>query len=659
MSERRPAGSACKLANGPYAERADSRDSAFDRWLSTVYARWLMPTRWHVLQAGRFVDRVDSLGAGFALKNDAALAAEVARLSRALRRQGMTDGLVAEAFALVRELSSRVLGKRHYRVQLMGALAMIRGQVAEMATGEGKTLTATLAAGVAAMAGIPTHILTVNEYLATRDAEEMGPLFEAMGFSVGVVQAEHSPKERQAAYAADITYCTNKDVGFDYLRDRLKLGDWPSEGRMALSRLAGGADGGAGLTLRGLHYCIVDEADSILVDEARTPLIISGQQDVENVEEFEQGMAAARAMALGEDFTISPEDRAVRLTERGKARIAEQARRSSSGTPLAGRLALATQALSALHVHEKDKHYLVREGKVEIVDEFTGRVMPDRSWEGGLHQMVELKEGCELTGRRKTLAKVTYQRLFRRYLRLSGMTGTGLEVADELWAVYRLKVARIPTHRPRQRKGLPARILPGQDAKWQAVIDSIREQCLEQGRPVLVGTRSVEASERLSRLLDAAGIAHQVLNARQDADEAKLIAQAGQPGVVTVATNMAGRGTDIKLGPGVAGRGGLHVILTEYHESARIDRQLFGRSGRQGDPGSYQSIVAADDEIFQVFLPGWLRHAPFPAPDSGLGGRLWRGLAQAMAERHHAATRRQTLELDMKIDQMLSFVGKE
>ncbi len=650
-----------RWANGPYAERADANETPADRWLAAAYSRWLMPSRLFKRQAGRFADRVDSLEREFKRKSDAGLALDVAILSARLRRHGLQEQPVAEAFALARELSARLLGKRHYRVQVIGGWAMIQGRVAEMDTGEGKTLAATLPAAVAAMAGIPTHILTVNDYLAKRDAEEMAPLYHAMGCSVGVIHADLTPEQRRLAYAADITYCTNKDIGFDYLRDRISLKDWPSESRMTVSSMVNGLDQTQGLVLRGLYFGIVDEADSILIDEARTPLIISATSTGgENQGVYLQALAIGRQLQMGEDFEILPEDRSVRLTGRGKARVASMLHQfSEQAGPAVARMDKVVQALSALHLYEKDKQYIVVDGTVQIVDEFTGRVMPDRSWEQGLHQLIEAKEGCELTGQRKTLARITYQRLFCRYLRLAGMTGTASEVADELWAVYRLKVSHIPPHRPRQRKKLPTRRLRNRSEKWQAVVESVCEQAMQKGRPVLVGTRSVEASEELSQRLTQAGIEHQVLNARQDSEEASLIAQAGQRGIVTVATNMAGRGTDIKLGEGVAELGGLHVILTEFHESGRIDRQLFGRSGRQGDPGSHQSIVAEDDELFKVFLPSWARHLPMPRRQSAWANWLWRVLAQSRAESHHAGIRKQTLDMDQRIDHMLSFAGKE
>jgi preprotein translocase subunit SecA len=660
MSELTLRGPASRLAEGPYAERADVKENALDRWLAAGYARLLAP--WRNRRPGweRFADQVERYGTALAQSTPAELHSTGARLARGLRRQGLQEEFVAEAFALIREWSDRLIGLRPYRVQLLGGLALLRGQIAEMDTGEGKTLAATLPAGVAALAGIPVHIVTVNDYLAARDGQQMGPLFAALGLTVGVVQHGQSPAERRAAYAADITYCTNKELGFDYLRDRIQLQDWPSAARLTLSRRLQGADRGDGLRLRGLHFAIVDEADSILIDEARTPLIIANPAaaaDSETV--FGKALAVAAHLQAGADFVLVRNEHRVQLTPRGEARL----RATGSEWPgllatVRGRFELITQALAALHLYQRDKHYLVQDNAVQIVDEFTGRLMPDRSWERGLHQLIEFKEGCELTGQRETLASITYQRFFRRYLHLAGMTGTAREVAGELWAVYRLRISTIPPHRPVQRRGLSPWLLPAADRKWTAVVQAIRAEAGEKGRPVLVGTRSVAASEQLSARLTAAGIPHQVLNARQDADEAGLIAAAGQAGKVTVATNMAGRGTDIKLGSGIAAAGGLHVILTEFHEAGRIDRQLFGRCGRQGDPGTFQAVVALDDELFRVYGSAWLRWlaSAFPATPGLARWLRWR--AQARAERHHARVRRQTLERDQRVDRLLAFSGR-
>ena len=455
---------------------------------------------------------------------------------------------------------------------------------------------------------------------------------------------------------------------FDYLRDRLALGARRARARLLIdeifrSRFAGHHQP---LLLRGLHFAIVDEADSVLIDEARTPLILSGAQEgAENVTGlYETALDLARRLAPGEEFQVRANEKSMRLTARGEGRIA----RLAAGLPglwgiRRAREELVQHALAVLHLYRRDVQYIVADGKVQIVDEYTGRVMPDRSWESGIHQLIETKEHCTITERRKTLAQITYQRFFRRYIHLCGMTGTAIEPAGELYGIYGLRVVRIPTNRPLQRKSSGTRVLPTADLKWNAVVKSA-SAAASAGRAVLVGTRSVEASEHVSRLLSKAGLEPVVLNARQDRDEAGIVARAGQPGRVTVATNMAGRGTDIQLHPAVRSAGGLHVILTEYHESRRIDRQLFGRAGRQGDPGSYESIVALDDELFRRFVGNRLlqllgkgSHPVEPIP--AVIGHALRSYGQHTAERLHRRARRTALAEDLRINRILGFAGTE
>jgi preprotein translocase subunit SecA len=583
--------------------------------------------------------------------SDQELRARAAALRPRLRREGFDDlALAAEAFALVREASLRTTGLRHFDVQLIGGWAMLRGMVAEMDTGEGKTLTATLTAATAALAGRAVHVVTVNDYLAERDAAQMGPVYRLLGLSVGCVRQGQQPPERRAAYACDVTYCSNKEIAFDYLRDRLVLGGKPHPIALRLGALAGG-DSGERLLLRGLQFAIVDEADSVLVDEARTPLILSGGSDRTGSEQLHRE-ALEIAGALGEpDFRVGEEG--IEITDAGDKKLARV------GKDLGGvwkgprrREQLVRQALTALHVFQRDKHYLVREDKVQIVDEYTGRLMPDRSWERGLHQLIELKEGVEVTPVRETLARISYQRFFRRYLHLCGMTGTAAEIAGELRAVYRLRVARVPTNRPARRERRRSRYFGSSAAKWQAVVEAIVERSA-RGQPVLVGTRSVGASEHLAKLLQEKNISFRLLNARQDRDEAEIVARAGERGCVNVATNMAGRGTDIRLGTGVPELGGLHVIATELHDAARIDRQLFGRCGRQGDPGSFEAIVALEDDLVKTYaplvhrkeLPGWLAATVFR-------------IAQWRAERSHSRARRDLLDLDDYLGDILAFSGR-
>jgi preprotein translocase subunit SecA len=645
---------ALPIPRGAYAEREEPHEGWLDRagrrLVSEAVRRWRgRPGRWEAI-AGR----VERAGRPLAEVSDRRLREVAAELRASLRAEGLREDLVARAFALVREAAARTIGERPYDVQVIGGRVLLAGMVAEMETGEGKTLTATLPACAAALAGIPVHVITVNDYLASRDAAWMGPIYRALGLSVGVIVHGLDPQARRAAYACDVTYGTNKEVAFDYLKDRIALRDQPSRLRLQLERLRGDGARTRRLLLRGLHFAIVDEADSVLVDEARTPLIISGGGEGASEERmYETALALARRLELGRHVVIEGAQRTIRYTAAGEAHLAEMAR------PLGGlwqarhrREELVRQALTALHLFERDRHYIVQDGKVAIVDEFTGRLMPDRSWEHGLHQLIEAKEAVPLTNPHDALARISYQRFFRRYLRLAGMTGTAREVAGELWAVYELAVVSIRPNRPLRRRALPDRIYRTAGARWEAVADRIAE-VHRAGRPVLVGTRSVAASEHLSAILAARNLDHQVLNARQDREEAAIIARAGQPGQITVATNMAGRGTDIRLGPGVAERGGLHVIATERHEAGRIDRQLFGRCGRQGDPGSHEAIISLEDELLVIYggrLGRWLGRL-------GLG-RLAVRRAQRTAERLHARMRRDLLKADEQLDTALAFSGR-
>jgi preprotein translocase subunit SecA len=557
---------------------------------------------------------------------------------------------------------------RHFRVQLLGGAAMMGGALAEMQTGEGKSLTALLPAIAAALSGRPVHIVTVNDYLARRDAELFRPACNALGLTVGLVQHGQKFQDRQWAYACDITYCTNKELVFDYLRDRLALGVRHGRARLVVdelfkTKLAGQSQG---LLLRGLHFAIVDEADSVLIDEARTPLILSGVPGEAESDPglYEAALDFARRLLPDEDFRVSESRKAIQLTARGEGRIADfTVGLQGLWAIRRAREELVQQALSALHFFRRDVQYIVADGKVQIVDEYTGRVMPDRSWEHGLHQLIEAKERCAITERRHTLARITYQRFFRRYLHLCGMTGTAIETAGELRAVYGLRVVRIPTNRPLRRTNLGSRVFCTGELKWKAVVDSVNV-AVRNGRAVLIGTRSVDASEHVDELLLKAGLRPVILNARQDRQEAEIVAGAGQPGRITIATNMAGRGTDIQLHPAVREAGGLHVILTEYHESRRIDRQLFGRAGRQGDPGSYESIVALDDELFRRFVGKQLLRIvtggvrlpkKIPPP---IGSAL-RSYGQSGAERLHGRARRMTLAEDHRWTRTLGFAGAE
>jgi preprotein translocase subunit SecA len=652
------------IALGPYPQREDAREG----WLDGAAANLggFIRQRAFGRNPGHeaFLALVDAEARGLDGQTDHQIRDSVPELRRRLYSEGLQEQLVARSFALVREVASRRLNMRPFDVQLLGGRVMLEGKIAEMETGEGKTLTAILPACAAALAGIPVHIVTVNDFLVLRDAAWMAPVYKFFGLSVGTIAEGMTPEDRRKAYACDITYGTNKQVVFDYLKDRLMLGRDARPMQLQLEGLQAEFAIRHRLLLRGLCFVIVDEADSVLIDEARTPLIISNIADASQEEKlYTEAVAMARQLDSGTDFLIRPREHEVELTERGRRHATELA--ESYGGVWVGpqrREELIRRALAAVHLFHRDKQYIVRGSKVQIVDEYTGRVMADRSWERGLHQMIEAKEGVAITGQQETLARISYQRFFRRYLRVAGMTGTAREVARELWAVYRLAVVTIPTNRPVQRKRLPDEVYVTAEEKWAAIVDKLR-RLQGEGRPVLVGTRSVAASEHLSGLLTAAGLAHQVLNARQDQEEAEVVARAGEPGRITVATNMAGRGTDIRLAPGVAELGGLHVLATERHDAGRIDRQLFGRCGRQGDPGSFQVVVSLEDEIVHDYTKGQAVRVGrlfqrFGRPLPHAVGEFLVSYAQGGAERHYGRIRRELLRVDDQLSDLLAFAGR-
>ncbi len=649
---------------GLYPERRDCRDGRLDRWIGKLLGHWAQrcsPLRLHRLR--RFAERCAALAGDLGDASEEELHRRATALRAALASAGPRDQHVVESFALIREVCARQLGLRHYPVQLMGGYTLLRGRLAEMQTGEGKTLTAVLPAVTIALAGAAVHVITVNAYLATRDAEYLAPVYAFFGLRVGLIVPDQDNAQRAQAYRCDVTYCVNKDLVFDYLRDRITQKRTQAGARALLGNWLAGASDGSPALLRGLFYAIVDEADSVLIDEARTPLIISSNvDDPQGRALYEQALALAGSLVGGAHYRLRADERSVELTDAGRAAVGEFAHGLSGLWEITrAREELVEQGLSALHLFACDRHYIISDGKIQIVDEYTGRVMADRSWERGLHQMIEVKEGLDLSARRETISRITYQRYFRRYLCLAGMSGTATEVAPEMRSVYALDVLRIPPNRPVIRRHLGQRVYGDSEQRWAAIVERAA-QMRDAGRPVLIGTRSVAASERASWHLTASGLPHEVLNARQDAREAEIIGQAGQPGRITVATNMAGRGTDILLAQAVREAGGLHVILSEYHDSARIDRQLFGRAGRQGDPGSCEAIVALDDELFVAhasrILP-WLRarvSADGLLPDRL--GRLLRHYAQAAAERQNSRIRRQTVDMDKRVEQSLAFAGK-
>ncbi|MGE4273048.1 MAG: preprotein translocase subunit SecA [Desulfitobacterium sp.] len=527
------------------------------------------------------VEVINALEPEIKALSDEQLRAKTDEFKQRLADGESLDDLLPEAFAVVREASWRVIGQRHYDVQLIGGMVLHDGRIAEMRTGEGKTLVATLPSYLNALTGRGVHIVTVNDYLARRDSEMMGLIHQFLGLSVGLIVHGLNYSQRRESYAADITYGTNNEFGFDYLRDNMVTRP-------------------DGLVQRELHYAIVDEVDSILIDEARTPLIISGEADKPTELYFRVAMIIPR-LKPEEDYNVNEKDRVVTLTEQGVSRVETMLAVENLFDDLHTELAHhVNQALKAHALFKRDRDYVVKDGQVIIVDEFTGRLMFGRRYSEGLHQAIEAKEKVKIEKESQTLATITFQNYFRMFEKLAGMTGTAMTEEPEFRKIYKLDVVEIPTNMPMIREDIPDVVYRTEEGKFKAVVEEIIERH-KKGQPVLVGTVSVEKSERLSDMLERRGIPHQVLNAKFHEKEAEIIAGAGLKGMVTIATNMAGRGTDIILGEEVAALGGLHIIGTERHESRRIDNQLRGRAGRQGDPGSSQFFLSLEDDLMRLF----------------------------------------------------------
>jgi preprotein translocase subunit SecA len=589
--------------------RTSGRNRLGRRLPNLVKAWFGLPSQRRLARAALHVTRIRYWEEEYSRLTDAELKQRGLQLRGRARGGESLDRLLDEAFGLVCVAATRTVHMRPFDVQLAGGIVMHYGALAELATGEGKTLTASLPTFLNALAGKGVHVTTVNDYLAARDAEWMSPIYTALGLTVGVLQMQMPDQARSAAYRSDITYGTASEFGFDFLRDRLKVSG--NKGQATPFWAPWLANGQYGQPLdpkvqREHNFALVDEADNIFIDEARTPLIISAPTRPATPEEtvvYTWSDHVAKAMVRDRHFTLDEKKQKIELTEEGR----EVARYSN---PPVGPHSHAMDKLHehierSLHAHfrfRRDQHYMIEKEKVVIIDEYTGRRMPDRHWREGLHQAVEAKESVPVTLAADHAAQITFQSYFKLYKKLSGMTGTAAQNWRELRRVYKLWVVQVPTNRPVIRKQWPDRTFPTEDAKFAEVVaDVIRLR--DQGRSVLIGTRSVEKSEKLSKLLDQAGIEHQVLNARQHEKEAQIVAQAGQRGRVTIATNMAGRGTDIKPDPEVIAAGGLHVLGTERHDARRIDRQLAGRSGRQGDPGSCQFFLALDDELLEGLGP--------------------------------------------------------
>ena len=608
-----------------------------------------------------FLSKLLTLGEGKQLKNYEATASKIngletemqARSDEELRaltaafRERASNGedlksILPEAFAAVREASVRTLGLRHFDVQLIGGMALNDGQIAEMKTGEGKTLVSTLAGYLNAVSGNNVHVVTVNDYLAKRDSEWMGQVYRFLGMNVGLIQNGMRPDKKIPAYQADVTYGTNAEFGFDYLRDNMKF--YAEQ-----------------LVQRGHHYAIVDEVDSILIDEARTPLIISGASD-ESTDLYQKVDEVVRTLEKEKHYTVDEKGKTASLTDEGVLYVEEQLGiENLYDTANITAQHHVLQSLKAHTVFRRDVDYIVKDDQVVIVDEFTGRLMAGRRFSDGLHQALEAKEHVTVAAENQTLASITFQNYFRMYDKLSGMTGTADTEAVEFAQIYGLEVSTIPPNRPMVRKDMPDLIYRTRREKMQAIIQAIKE-LHATGQPVLVGTISIETSELISQLLKREGVPHSVLNAKHHAQEAEIVAQAGQAGKVTIATNMAGRGTDIKLGEGVVELGGLHILGTERHESRRIDNQLRGRSGRQGDPGSSRFYLSLEDDLMRLFgsdrLSGLMQKLGMQEGEPIENNMVSRAIenAQKRVEGHHFEIRKTLLDYDNVMNQQRTVI---
>jgi len=584
-----------------------------------------------VLRLLPIVELVNAFEPQIVVLSDQALRDKTGEFRKRLADGETLDELLPEAFAAVREASKRALGMRHFDVQILGGIILHQGKIAEMVTGEGKTLVATLSAYLNALVS-KVHIVTVNDYLAKRDAAWMAPIFEFLGLTVGAIQSEMDSIERLPMYACDIVYGTNNEFGFDYLRDNMK-----SEAERQVQKVR--------------DYAIIDEVDSVLVDEARTPLIISGPAE-ESVDTYYKVERIVKRLKNEADYKVMEKEHSVILTEQGISHAEELL---GLGSFYEGKNIdlphFIDNALKAHNLYQRDREYIVKDGAIVIVDEFTGRLMSGRRWSDGLHQAVEAKEGLKIKQENQTLATITFQNFFKLYKKLSGMTGTAMTEAKEFAQIYSLDVVAIPTDKPLRRINYPDVIYGTTDEKYEAIIDEIAE-VHEKGRPILVGTTSIAKSEILSERLSKIGVKHEVLNAKHHEREAQIVAKAGQGGHITIATNMAGRGTDIVLGESVAKRGGLHIIGTERHEARRIDNQLRGRAGRQGDPGSSRFFLSLEDDLMRIFAPervaGIMRRIGLREGmpiESRLVSRALES-AQKKVEEHNFSIRKHLLEYD-------------
>ncbi|HVK16619.1 MAG TPA: preprotein translocase subunit SecA [Fimbriiglobus sp.] len=636
-------------------------------WLNRVRAAAGAPWKRRLAHAALVIPRVRAFERQFLPLNDEDLRKASMRL-RGIARGGVKlERLIPEAFGLCCAAIRRIHGFQPFDVQIAAGIVMHTGGLVELATGEGKTLSAVSPAFLNALTGKGVHVTTVNDYLAKRDAEDMGPVYRLLGLSVGCIQQKMQDADRKAAYQCDLTYGTASEFGFDFLRDRLKVRGGQAQTAPFYAPWMGHAGNADPRVQRELNYAIVDEADSVFIDEARTPLIIANPTRLATPEEQQVYLWAdrvAREMRRDEHFRIDLKKDKIELTDGGRYLVRYSNPPHGQHSHAMDKLIEAIEkALHAYHRFARDHHYMVnKENKIVIIDEGTGRPMPDRHWRDGLHQAVEAKEQVPINMQSDHAAQITYQNFYRLYKKLAGMSGTLLPNFWELRKVYRRWTSKVPTNKPTKRTVFPDQVYPTEDAKFDAVVKKTQEM-LKTNRPVLIGTRTVEASKKLSAKLTAVAVRHRVLNAEQNEGEAEVVAAAGQPGTVTVATNMAGRGTDIKLGEGVAEAGGLHVIGTERHEAERIDRQLQGRAGRQGDPGSAQFMLSLEDQLLEGLGTGKQRE--LNELGKAGGNRDWNQyaplfrVAQQRIERKHYRQRLDLMHYDKMRQEMLQDLGSD
>jgi len=652
------------ITQGYYPQKPDDETGVLENFVQHGLNSLKFVYQKIAIKTDGFAGKVNQAGQRVKQFSEEQLSTHIKQQKRKLRRDGLAEEHVVMAFAAIREISWRILGQRHYEVQIKAGWAMLNGMVVEMATGEGKTLTAALTASTAAMAGIPVHVITANDYLARRDQEFLEPLYQGLGLSSAFVIDGMSLADRHLAYSCDIVHITSQQLVFDYLRDRLTFGNDVGKLSLLFRKIDNEKNQKQPHLLKGLCFAIVDEIDSVLIDEARTPLIISRQQESEiSEQQYFDALFLAGSLNREHNFVVDEQSRKISLTKTGMQSLESLAEiLDKKWHRKKWREFWVIQALYAKCLFERDKQYLIRDNRIVIIDANTGRAMQDRSWELGLQQLIEAKENCPISQDKLPVGKISYQKFFRRYLKLAGMSGTVSEVAGELNSIYSLPVVKIPTHKPCKRVRFSERLYKTKILQHQALVSTLRA-LQEQGRPVLIGTRTVAESEAISRLLSKHHLPHYLINARNDEQEAEIIARAGETGNITVATNMAGRGTDIQPDEAVLSRGGLHVIATSVNLARRIDRQLYGRCARQGDPGSYEAILSLQDERLEAFYSTTILKLitrvfrnDKPLPD--LISRTVIRLPQFWSEYRHYKTRKQLLRLDRQQEKTLAFTGR-